>query len=233
MSCGCSCELWTPRAIYRLDQSISPTEGDVSLVYEALRSFNYLSKLDKFTGKAVGSRTHWKASVKTYFSRLYPYFLWCLYYGSNAETAKAEERVIRFYLDEMKRKIAGTFHPDGHEDFVRKSIAFSWNDLKENQLKKEIMEGKSFFVSQFPPDLQDLAKSFFCFYLNKRIDSWASPLEEFSLIAKDRHVKREFESHFGKKVPKYRLERFLDKLTSTSHHRISSRSRYRTPEAAS
>jgi hypothetical protein len=82
---------------------------------------------------------------------------------------------------------------------------------------KEFMEGKSFFVSQFPPDLQDLAESFFCFYLDKRIDSWASPLEEFSLIVKDRYVKREFESHLGKKVPKYRLERFLDKLTSTSH----------------
>lgn len=35
--------------------------------------------------------------------------------------------------------------------------------------------------------------------------------------AKDRHAKREFESHFGKKIPKYRLERFLDKLTSASH----------------
>jgi DNA-binding transcriptional ArsR family regulator len=208
---------YPPRAIYRFDQSVPPTKGDIGLVYEALRSFNYIRKLDMLTAEAT-SKTERANPVKTYYSRLYPYFLWCLYYGSKAETAYAEEQIKKFFLDALKGKLTGTIHhaDKQREESVRNLITLSWSDLKEKELKSEIMEGKRFFVSCFPVDLQDLAENFFYFYLDKRIDSWENILEEFKLIVNDKYVRRDFESHFGKEVPKYRLARFLNVLTDVS-----------------
>jgi hypothetical protein len=205
-----------PIAIYKLDQSAPPTEGDVSLVYDALRSFNYIRKLYAFTGRAAISKADLTDLLHVYYSRLYPYFLWCLYYGSKAETVYAEQAITKFYLDELKGKVSGTIHPRGREEFLRKLIALSWGDLKEKELKNGIAEGKAFFVSQFPSDLRDLAGSFFYFYLDKRFDSWERPLEEFKLIVDNKYVRRDFENHYGQKIPRYRLAKFLNLLKSSN-----------------
>jgi DNA-binding Lrp family transcriptional regulator len=207
---------YPPRAIYKLDQSASPTKGDLGLVYEALRAFNYIRKLDMLTAEAA-SKTGRANPIKIYYSRLYPYFLWCLYYGSKAETIYTEEQIEKFFLDALKGKLKGTIHADKQDGGpVRNLINLSWSDLKEKELKSEIVEGKSFFVSRFPADLQDLAENFFYFYLDKRIDSWKSILEDFKLIVDDKYVRLDFESHFGKKVPEYKLVRFLNVLMDVS-----------------
>jgi len=212
---------YPPRAIYRFDQSVPPTKGDLGLVYEALRAFNYIQKLDMLTTKAA-SKTDQANPIKIYYSRLYPYFLWGLYYASKAETTYAEEQIKKFFLDALKKKL-GVFHDDDkqREESVRNLITFSWNDLNEKELKSEIMEGKSLFVSHFPADLQDLAESFFHFYLDKRIDSWESILEEFKLIVNDKYIREDFESHFGREVPEHRLARFLNVLTDVNRKKSS------------
>lgn len=207
---------YPPRAIYRFDQTVPPTKGDLGLVYEALRAFNYIQKLDMLTTKAA-SKTDRTNPIKIYYSRLYPYFLWSLYYASKAETDYAEEQIKKFFLDALKKKLSIMHHADKeHEKFVRNLITFSWNDLKEKELKSEIIEGKSLFVSHFPADLQDLVESFFCFYLDKRVDSWESILEEFKLIVNDKYIRKDFESYFGREIPEYRLTRFLNILTDMS-----------------
>jgi DNA-binding Lrp family transcriptional regulator len=210
-----------PRVIYRFRQDEPPTKGDVSLSYEALRSFNYMRKLYILTlGRAprVSSESGVAELIKSWYSRLYPYFLWCLYYGSRVETPYAEEQIKKFYLNALKAEVSTIIRSskNNREQFL-KLTAFSWNDLRDKDLKNEIEEGKLSFVSSFPTDLQDLAESFYFFYLNKRIESWDSMLEEFKLIVEDSacaRVRREFEEHFGREVSEYRLTRFLNVLAS-------------------
>ena len=55
-------------------------------------------------------------------------------------------------------------------------------------------------------------------------------LEEFKLIVEDSgraHIRRDFEEHFGREVPEYRLTRFLKALESISP--MQSRPSHETP----
>lgn len=212
-----------PIVAYKLTQSI-PTEGDVNVVFEALRSFNYIRKLGWFTSRieaerySVSSRADLAKLIKVQYSRLYPYFLWCLYYGSKVESNFTEEQIEKFYFDRLTKQINNTIHPRKkcHDKYFRKWIDLSWNDFKEKELKNQIAEAERFFVSHFPSDLQDLAESYFHFHLDRKVKSWSNVLDEFKQIVDSKNKRQDFESYYGEKIPKDRLTRFLDVLTGIS-----------------
>lgn len=194
--------------VYVLNGSISPTKVDAGIVYESIESFNFIRSLYKLTDCSAGDEADAADLLPIYYSRLYPFFLWCLHYGSRVETAHAEEAITSIYLNELRRKISGTIHVKRREQALKKLIAYSWNELKENELKKEAAIAERIFVSNFPHSLRDLAFGFFHFYLNKRIDSGKDIKKEFKRILEYKSVRMEFENYIGKKVPRYRLERF-------------------------
>lgn len=217
-----------PTVAYKLTQSI-PTEGDVNVVFEALRSFNYIRKLGWFTSRieaerySVSSRADLAKLIKVQYSRLYPYFLWCLYYGSKVESDFTEEQIEEFYFDRLKKQINNTIHPSKkrHDKYFRKWIDLSWNDFKEKELKNQIAEAKRFFVSHFPSDLQDLAESYFHFHVDREVESWKNVLDEFKRIVGTKNKRQDFESYYGEKIPKDKLAKFLDILRSINSCRES------------
>jgi len=167
---------------------------------------------------SVSSRADLAKLIKVQYSRLYPYFLWCLYYGSKAETDFTEEQIKKFYFDRLKGQINNMIRPrkKRQKEYFRKWIDLSWNDFKEKEFKNEIGEAKRFFVSYFPSDLQDIADSFFHFHLDREVESWNNMLDEFKQIADNKYKRRDFESYYGKKIPKDRPTKFLDVLTGIS-----------------
>jgi DNA-binding HxlR family transcriptional regulator len=203
--------------VYKLTRN-RPTLKDIHLIHEALASYSYMEKIQSVTSWVQAQRYLAKARdeerkfFKIEYSELYPYFLWCLHYASEAESDYVRRQIIKWYLFRLRNDINDTVSPreEQHRNFFKRLIDLASLDF-DKELEDQFTDAKETLVSFFPQDLQDFANSY--------MDFWYSSFDETDILeglrdmAKNREWRKAFERHYGKKVSRFTIEKSLEVLT--------------------